>query len=474
MEAKEITEESSKIAKKLPRHRKSKGHLDRWTKAVYQPIAGHGAVSADFNVRIMFDGRRVNFPLRTANKAAAAAKAAEIYAHLTVNGWDATLAKFKPRTEKPIQVATVGALIEAAARVSVANPKSVRQYGVKLRLITADIAKVEAGKERFGYQKEAFTLWRKKVDSLPLSLLTGESVARWRAERIAAESDPVKRHAAKVTADSTIRQAKALFGKKVLPLIQNSITLPDPLPFTGVSLGRTTRRFRSDVSAPWLFTVGRSELAAVKDQPAPVEYDKRGRRKPKPRATDAERKREQWKALCLLLMAGLRRAEADTLTWRQVDLEAGQLRVERTPYFSPKTADAERTIDLSPETVEVFRQFKAMPKKHPVFVLQGGEAKPESRREYYRSDCAPWRTWEGLTTWLREKGVNGSKPLHGIRAMSGSMINEAFGIEAARNFLGHADVSTTSASYLSKRPKVAVSFNLPEVDFSAEAQRTKG
>lgn len=462
--------EKEKIAKNLPRAGKGKGHLDRWRKAVYQPMAGHGKVSPGYNVRMMHQGRRVNFPLKTSNRADAAAEAARIYAYLTSNGWEATLAEFKPQTEKPVKVATVGELIEAAGRVSVANPKSVRQYGVKLRLIAAEIAKVKAGAERYGYQKDAFTKWRAKVDALSLSLLTGENVAQWRAKRIAAEKDPMKRQAATVTADSTIRQAKALLGAKILPFIQKELTLPDPLPFTGVSLGKTTRRFRSDVSAMWLFTVARSELAEAKEEKAPERKDSIGRNLPKPKINAAEAKREQWKALSLLLLAGLRRAEADTLTWKQIDLEAGQLRIERTPYFSPKTSEAERVIDLSPDVVEIFRGFKAMPKPDPLFVLHGGKARPESRREHYRADAAPWRTWEGLMKWIRQKGVKATMPNHALRKMAGSLINEAFGIEAARDFLGHADIKTTSASYMDKRQKVAVSFNLPETDFAAKAR----
>jgi len=276
-----------------------------------------------------------------------------------------------------------------------------------------------------------------------------------------------------VTADSTIRQAKALLGAKLLPMIEKEIHLPDPLPFAGVSLGKTTRRFRSDVSGLWLFTLARTELEGAEDEKLPPLRDKRGRLKPEPRINPGEAKREQWKAFALLMLAGLRRAEADCLTWKQIDLEAGQLRIETTAYFSPKTAEAERTIDLSPDAVEILRRFKQLPNPDPVFVLSGGDARPAAKREHYRADAAPWRTWEGLTEWLRQKGVTTSKPLHSLRAMAGSLINEAFGLEAARDFLGHADIKTTSASYLQKRPKVSVSFNLPEVDFAAEGKEIR-
>ena len=50
----------------------------------------------EWAARIQWRGRRELFNLRTPNKAAAAAKARDIYAMLVGAGWDATLAKFKP------------------------------------------------------------------------------------------------------------------------------------------------------------------------------------------------------------------------------------------------------------------------------------------------------------------------------------------------------------------------------------------
>ena len=50
---------------------------------------GHALEIEDWSVRIQWRGRRETFNLKTPNKAAAAAKAKEIYSILVGSGWDA-------------------------------------------------------------------------------------------------------------------------------------------------------------------------------------------------------------------------------------------------------------------------------------------------------------------------------------------------------------------------------------------------
>jgi integrase len=138
--------------------------------------------------------------------------------------------------------------------------------------------------------------------------------------------------------------------------------------------------------------------------------------------------------------------------------EDGRIEIRRTEHFATKTDESERDVDLAPEVCDLVRRFKEFPDPDPVFVLRGGSAKPDARYEYYRANLAPWRTWKKLSTWLRSKGIRGTKPIHGLRKAAGSLIHEHHGIEAARSFLGHADISTTCASYVDKKPRVAVSF----------------
>ena len=50
----------------------------------------------DLYVRVQHGGRREFFGLNTTNQDAGAIKARDIFTFLKANGWDATLAKFKP------------------------------------------------------------------------------------------------------------------------------------------------------------------------------------------------------------------------------------------------------------------------------------------------------------------------------------------------------------------------------------------
>jgi hypothetical protein len=63
------------------------------------------------------------FSLGTANRAAAAARARDIYLHLAANGWETTLAKFKPKSSpSAVRILTVGDFIRASDQ-----PKSVNK-----------------------------------------------------------------------------------------------------------------------------------------------------------------------------------------------------------------------------------------------------------------------------------------------------------------------------------------------------------
>lgn len=107
-------------------------------------------------------------------------------------------------------------------------------------------------------------------------------------------------------------------------------------------------------------------------------------------------------------------------------------------------------IDLPPEAVNVLRAFKK--KAESEFVLKGAEPYPEATYDYYRCDC----TWRELHDWLRRKGVRQKKAIHALRKESGSLITSNFGIEAARQHLGHRDIRTTSSHYVDKKKRIEV------------------
>jgi integrase len=139
------------------------------------------------------------------------------------------------------------------------------------------------------------------------------------------------------------------------------------------------------------------------------------------------------------------------LTWEQIDFSQGQLHIRSTAYFEPKTEESTRDIDMAPAAVDVLRRFKAGSQSE--FVMDGSDPYPGATYDYYRCDC----TWRDLNTWLRGKGVHQRKAIHSLRKESGSLIASTFGVEAARQHLGHRDIRTTSSHYLDKKKRVEIS-----------------
>jgi integrase len=145
------------------------------------------------------------------------------------------------------------------------------------------------------------------------------------------------------------------------------------------------------------------------------------------------------------------------LTWEQIDFNEGQIHIRRTAYFEPKTEESQRDIDLAPAALNVLRAFKAGNQSE--FVLEGSDPHPAATYDYYRCDS----TWHDLNAWLRRKGIRQTKAIHSLRKESGSLIASTFGIEAARQHLGHRDIRTTSAHYVEKKKRVEVSLSLEMV-----------
>ena len=161
--------------------------------------------------------------------------------------------------------------------------------------------------------------------------------------------------------------------------------------------------------------------------------------------------RQEYLALNLCLWGGLRRKEADLLRWQEVDFEAGQIHIRRTPHFEPKTESAQRDIDLSPVAIEIIRSFKG--ESQSEFVLDGGDPRPNATFDFYRADS----TWRSLNDWLGSKGIRERKKIHALRKESGSLLASQYGIESAREHLGHRSIAVTSAVYVSKKARREVS-----------------
>ena len=383
----------------------------------------------EWHVRLAHLGRRGWFNLDTANQAAAVVKARDIHLSLVATGWETTLAKYKPATPTKTTVCTLGEFLTDVAKRSHLKPATVRQYGVRLRKLVGDIAELEKGlsakarRRKHDYVNGGHSAWIAKVDSQALSRLSLESVSAWRNNYVAkAGTDPLKRKSAERSAATVLRCSRALFSPDILSVLK--VVLP-PSPFAGVKLKDPgPQRYHSAVNPEWLLICAESELR--------------------------QQHAQQYLALVLCLWGGLRRKEADTLTWAQIDFAAGQIHIRRTEYFEPKTEESQRVVDLAPAVLDILRGFKEGSQSE--FVLDGGDANPAATYDYYRADC----TWRELHAWLKSHGILQQKAIHALRKESGSLVATSFGIEAARQHLGHRDIRTTSAHYVQKVRRIEV------------------
>lgn len=379
-----------------------------------------------FACRIQSQGRREFFPLRTMNKATAAAKASKIYNDVVALGWDAAIAKHKPETLRDTgKPATVGALIEAACAASSARKHSLEAYSKAFRRVVSEVAGIQDGR-KFDAIKGGTKEWRERVDAVPLASLLPADVQAWKNRRLrAAEADPLAKRRAITTVNSLIRNAKALFGKKVLPFVEQKITVPRPLPFDDVGMEKgPSLRYVSKVDAYAILARAREELA--------------------------ENEPEAFKVLILALVCGLRRSEIDHLLWRTFDFSRGLLHIENTEFHQLKSEDSAGEIDLDADTAALFKGFRARAPKS-IFVIESPNApRAERKARCYRCNAV----FERVNEWLRVQGVDTMKPLHTMRKEIGSIIASEHGIFEASRYLRHSDIRITSAIYADKKKTV--------------------
>ena len=386
----------------------SRSHKDYWKDKVKKlpykdKKSGKSVLASDYSIRLSFSGRREYFSLYTANKKIACDKAREIDSSLRKDGWELTLSKYKPKAQAKAEIETVGDLIEVSKAKAEVRPMTLRQYHGALRRIVSSIRSInsnDVSKFRPGGSD-----WQQKVDKVKLVEITADSVLMWRKFQLE-KLNPAERESKEKSVNSVLNQARSLWRFSGLPS-----------PFKNLKWKGTTIRFEPSVDAETLLHYAEQELE--------------------------EQHPEQFKAFALCLYFGLRKAEADCLTWEQVDLEHCKVRIETTKYFQPKSKHSKREVRTkSPISTKMTRWREGADK---VFVLKGAKAKPLSTYTYYRAD----KTWKQLTVWLQSKGVEASMPVHYLRKLPGSlMYNYEKDIYAAQRFLGHSNINTTLGSYV--------------------------
>jgi len=404
-----------------------------WNNAIFNQTYTRNGVRFtvdEFAAKIQHGGRRETFPLGSPNRASAAARAKDIYFSLKSNGWDVTLAKYKPKTiaVRPVTT-TIGQFLAEVKGRSTARAKTVEDYCRAFRRIVADIAGISSGAEKFDYFNGGHQRWIEKVESVPLANITPECVQDWKQSFLKrAGNDPLKQRAARISVNSLLRQAKSLFAPALIRFLTD---LPRPLPFEGVAFEpRQSMRYRSTFDVKEIITLVCAGNSEKKIEPL---------------------SNEQKKIFMLAVMAGLRRNEIDKLEWAAFNWAESKLRIQPTEFFEPKSEDSMGDVDLDPEICAFFKEERGKAKSR--FVIES-DVLPRPGMTYSHYRCQ--REFAAIAKWLRKAGINSNKPLHDLRKEYGSQVCDQHGIYAASHALRHGDIAITSQHYLDKRRKVTV------------------
>jgi integrase len=416
------TDLNKKSGQEVAKYKFSKTDQRYWQDRIFKPNYtndGKQLEVQDWAARIQYGRRRETFNLKTSNKAAAAAKAKDIYTMLLGAGWEATSQKFKPEVQRQA-VLTVGDFLNELREHWAGRPKTFEDYRRSFYTILSQIFDIKASKEKFDYVNGGRDAWLAKIDRIKLVDVTPDKVNKWRIAFVKrAGGNPVKQRRARITCNSLMRQAKSLFASELLRHV--AMHKPDKLPFDGVAFyKRESMRYHSKVDIEALIS-------------------------------DAVRKlpQEQLKIFLLATMAGLRRAEIDKLQWQAFLWKEGAIRIETTEHSAPKTSSSAGDVPIDKELVALFRGWYA--KATGSFVIEADATlRNDASYTHYRAQ----RHFDALIAWLRSKGVTAPKPLHEMRKEFGSQLCAKYGIYAASRALRHADIAITAQHYVDQKERV--------------------
>ncbi len=419
-----LNRKSGKQVANTPTRGAGKNDSRYWRSRIFRPINARGEASPHYSMRLQIRGQRMAFSLGTGNAEAAARMAANVYTDFLTLGVEAALAKYRPQKAAE-SIATVGQWIEAARSVATVNPATFALYAAALRKIVGDIIRVKRNRKRFGPKGGGARAYRAAIDTAPLALLSPGAIQKWRLEYVKRAKTPAEQRSRMTSCNSTVRQARSLFGKK----ITRFVPIPEPAPFQHVEFfPRQSAKYFSRIDAKELLTKARDELA--------------------------ENDSAAFLVILIALAAGLRKGEIDTLCWHQIDFQRGVIRVEHTDTASLKSADSRGEVPIDASVVDLLRGFHT--RKTGAFVIEGGDgvAGPRAWGRNYRVQSV----FDRVTAWLRKHGVTAKKPLHELRKELGALITAEHGIYAASRVLRHADLSTTAQHYtdLKTRPTIPV------------------
>ena len=120
-------------------------------------------------------------------------------------------------------------------------------YAKAFRQIVSDTFGSSDSPEKYDYRGGGWAKWLESVHAVQLAEVTPARVQEWKRAFLAqAESDTLARRKARISANSTMRQARSLFSSKMLRHVR--LQLREPLPFAGVEFEpRQSMKYRSGI-----------------------------------------------------------------------------------------------------------------------------------------------------------------------------------------------------------------------------------
>src|ERR1700677_1681762 len=195
-------------------------HLPPTHKEYWKPRLEHRSYTrnrelvelAEYSVRFQHLGQRASFVLGSSDADAAAASARDIYIFLKANGWDTTLAKFKPKAATK-DFLTVGDYLATVRETGKLRLRTFLNYENCFRSILSGVFGIKDTAAKFDYRAGGNQKWRKRIDLIRLEKLPPEAVERWMKKFVVnAGHSPNAVASARRTANSYVRCARALFS----------------------------------------------------------------------------------------------------------------------------------------------------------------------------------------------------------------------------------------------------------------------